>query len=401
MEHHGPLSVSQLTASITGLLEGQFPSVWIEGELSNVKPSSRGHLYFTLRDAEASLPCVMFRGDQRHLAFAPRDGDRVELRGRISVYAPRGAYQLISSSMVRAGAGRILAMIDERRRRLEAEGVFARSRALPAIPRRIAVITSPNGAAIRDILQILRRRGAPVDVLVVPVPVQGDPAAAEITRALQRVDAAGWAEVMILTRGGGSLEDLLAFSDEQLVRAIARCATPIVSAVGHETDWALSDFAADLRAPTPSAAAELVAPSRDELQTRILTARDLLQHSMRAQLERVGHRLSVAGTEELRFRLRSIMQPWYQRHDEALTAIRSAMATCLADRRARLSGTTGALAAASPYLALERGYAIVRSAAEGTDPGRILTRAEFARSAGALDVQFQDATLRVRRDSDE
>lgn len=396
MEQRVPHTVSELTASITSLLQDHFPRIWVEGELSNVKPSARGHLYFTLRDADASLPCVMFRGDQAGLGFAPRDGDRVELRGRITVYAPRGAYQLVAASMIRAGAGRILAMIDERRRRLEAEGLFARSRPLPAFPRRVGVLTSPTGAAVRDILQILKRRGAPVDVLVVPVPVQGDEAATRIRAALERVDAHGWADVLIVGRGGGSLEDLLAFSDENLVRAIATCRTPVISAVGHETDWALSDFAADLRAPTPSAAAELVAPARSELLSRVATARQTMQTGVRAAIDRARHRLRPVEAEELRFRMRGVLQPWYQRHDEALGTIRRSMETLLGDRRVRVRAARDALAAASPLLALERGYTIVRDRASG----RVLTRAGDAETNARLSIQFHDAEIRVRRESD-
>ena len=397
MDGSAPLTVSQLTDTIKDILERGFPRVTVTGEVSNFRPSARGHLYFSAKDERAVLSCVMFRGNAASLAFDPRDGDKVELRGSISVYPPRGAYQLIVRSMVRAGAGEILAMLEERRKRFHAEGLFERRRPLPAIPRTIAVVPSPTGAAIRDVLHVLRRRNAPVDVRVVPVPVQGAEAAGRIAAAVRYADRHHLGDVIVVTRGGGSIEDLLPFSDEAVVRAIAASATPVVSAVGHEVDRALSDDAADERAPTPSAAAEIVAPASMEIADRIARAgRDIVRLHV-DRLASVRRRFDHVGEDELRYRFRNLVQPWYQRHDEAWQAVRDAMERRLQERRGRLSVAAERIGAASPFLALERGYAIVRRR-----PGEeIVTRADATAPGDTLTVQFADGTIPAERTEDE
>ncbi|MDP3179177.1 MAG: exodeoxyribonuclease VII large subunit, partial [Spirochaetaceae bacterium] len=261
------LGVSELTALVRDALEGGFPSVVVEGEVSNCRPASSGHLYFTLKDRASMLQAVMFRYRTRGLGFEPADGMLVRARGSITVYAARGQYQLLAERLERSGEGDILAMLEERKRRLAAEGLFAedRKKPLPRFPERLAVVTSPTGAAIRDILNVVRRRNAGIDVVVIPTAVQGDEAPSQIVRGIRAANKWNLADVLVVGRGGGSLEDLLAFSDEEVVRAVAASRIPVVSAVGHETDWALCDFAADLRAPTPSAAAELVTESRTAL----------------------------------------------------------------------------------------------------------------------------------------
>ncbi|HLT43769.1 MAG TPA: exodeoxyribonuclease VII large subunit, partial [Luteimonas sp.] len=265
------LSPSQLNTLARGLLEDAFPLVWVEGELSSVARPSSGHLYFCLKDARAQVRCAMFRPKSTWLKFAPREGLRVLARGRLTLYEARGEYQLVLDHMEEAGEGALRRAFEELKARLQAEGLFdeARKRPLPAYVRRLAVLTSPTGAAVRDVLSVLARRFALLDVDVLPVQVQGATAAAQITAMLQRAAASGRYDVILLARGGGSLEDLWAFNDEWLARAIAASPVPVVSAIGHETDFSLSDFAADLRAPTPSAAAELLVPHADDLRRRL------------------------------------------------------------------------------------------------------------------------------------
>ncbi|RBH07639.1 exodeoxyribonuclease VII large subunit, partial [Xanthomonas oryzae pv. oryzae] len=268
------LTPSQLNALARDLLEGSFPLVWVEAELSSVTRPSSGHLYFTLKDARAQIRCAMFKPKSTWLKFQPREGLRVLARGRLTLYEARGDYQLVLDHMEEAGEGALRRAFDALRARLAAEGLFdaERKQSLPAHVQRLAVITSPSGAAVRDVLSVLARRFPLLEVDLLPSLVQGDSAAAQITSLLQRADASGRYDVILITRGGGSLEDLWAFNDERLARAIAAAQTPVVSAVGHETDFSLSDFVADVRAPTPSVAAELLVPDQRELVPRVRRA---------------------------------------------------------------------------------------------------------------------------------
>ena len=292
------LTPSQLNTLARDLLEGAFPLIWVEGELGNLSRPSSGHLYFTLKDSRAQVRCAMFKPKSTWLRFLPRDGMQVLARGRLTLYEARGEYQLVLDHMEEAGEGALRRAYEELRTRLAAEGLFdtERKRPLPRFVRRIGVITSPSGAAVRDVLSVLARRFPLVEADVLPVPVQGSGAAAQIVETLRDAIASERYDVLVLARGGGSLEDLWAFNDEHLARAIAASPVPIVSAVGHETDFSLSDFAADVRAPTPSVAAELMVPHRDDLlhRLRILEARLLnlqgqrlrqaMQRTDRAQL---------------------------------------------------------------------------------------------------------------------
>lgn len=256
------LTVSQLTKLIKSHLESRFPAVEVEGEISNFRPSSTGHYYFTLKDKGAMISAVMFKNRLGTLRFIPADGQLVRVRGRISLYELRGSYQIICESMERAGEGEILAMLEERKRHLAAEGLFdaGRKKPLPLFPKRIGVVTSPTGAALKDILRVTRRRNPGLDIVVIPTAVQGEEAGAKIAAQIRAAAGVPGLDLLIIGRGGGSLEDLLPFSDEEVVRAVAECPLPTLSAVGHEIDTALSDYAADGAAPTPSAAAELVSP---------------------------------------------------------------------------------------------------------------------------------------------
>jgi len=283
------LSVSQLNKAIKGLLEGEFRQIWIQGEISNFRPHSSGHWYFSLKDSKAMIKAVMFRGMNSGVKFKPADGLEVIVRGNISAYEPRGEYQIMCEAMEPVGAGALQLAFEQLKKKLELEGLFepSRKRPLPALPRHVAVVTSPTGAAIRDILNILGRRFAGLRVTVVPAVVQGDKAPASICAALALAQKMPDVDVMIVGRGGGSIEDMWCFNDEAVARAISNCRVPIISAVGHEIDFTIADFVADLRAPTPSAAAELVCKNAAEISETINTLKKRLWRSW-------SHRLQIA-----------------------------------------------------------------------------------------------------------
>ena len=264
-------SVSELTSGIRGLLETAFGEIWVEGEISNCKIWNSGHMYFTLKDGAAQIKGIMFRASLRYLRFKPADGLHVVARGALSVYEPKGEYQLACEHMEPKGLGALQLAFEQLKKQLQAEGLFerARKRALPALPRRIGIVTSLDGAALRDILKVLKRRAPHASVLIRPARVQGDDAVADVVTALRQIGKAPGVDVVIVARGGGSIEDLWAFNEEKVARAIAACPVPVVAGVGHETDVTIADFVADLRAPTPSAAAEMVVAANDEFCARI------------------------------------------------------------------------------------------------------------------------------------
>lgn len=287
------VSVSRLTKDIKLLLETSFPNVWVQGELSNFTHHSSGHMYFSLKDEFAQIPCVMWRSNNQHLFFAPKDGMRVLAKGRLSLYEKRGAYQLDIWHLQPAGTGDLQLAFEELKNRLRAEGLFApeHKQPLPRFPQRIGVVTSPTGAAIKDLVTVLQRRFPAVEIIINPVRVQGDGAASEIVRAIDAFNEYGQVDVVIVARGGGSLEDLWPFNEEMVARAVFRSRIPVISAVGHEVDFSICDFVADVRAPTPSAAAEIAVPARAELeaylqQTRVALANGLLE-KIRYQRERI------------------------------------------------------------------------------------------------------------------
>ncbi|HEY0719956.1 MAG TPA: exodeoxyribonuclease VII large subunit, partial [Gammaproteobacteria bacterium] len=288
-------SVSRLNREARALLEGHFPLMWIEGEISNLTRPASGHIYFSLKDPFAQVRCAMFRMRGMHLVFRPADGMQVLVRARLSLYEPRGDYQLIVEQMEEAGDGALRRAFEQLKQRLHAEGLFesARKRPLPPLPRRIGVVTSPSGAAIHDILTVLRRRFPAIPVILYPVPVQGAGAAAQIATMLRKAGERGECDVLIVGRGGGSLEDLWPFNEEVVARAIAASPIPVVSAVGHEVDVTIADFAADQRAATPSAAAEMVVPDRQEWQLRIERLQErltqALHHRLRHAHQSVAH----------------------------------------------------------------------------------------------------------------
>jgi exodeoxyribonuclease VII large subunit len=287
------LTVSELTARIRALLEDRFIEIWVEGELSNSRVWNTGHMYFTLKDAGAQIKGVMFRSALRALRFTPRDGLRVVARGRISVYDPKGEYQIVCEHLEPEGLGALQLAFDQLKQRLSAEGLFdqSRKRPLPALPRKIGVVTSLEGAAVRDIIHVLRRRYPNAHIVIRPARVQGEGAALDIARALAAIGKVAGVDVVIVGRGGGSIEDLWAFNEEVVARAIAGCPVPTISAVGHETDVTIADFVADLRAPTPSAAAEMVVARKDDFCARLERLAHRVNTTMAARLHRWESRL--------------------------------------------------------------------------------------------------------------
>jgi exodeoxyribonuclease VII large subunit len=354
------LTVSELTENIRSILEGSFSQVCVEGELSNCRPASSGHLYFNLKDSGAKIDAVMFKNRLRTLTFEPKDGMLLRVRGSLSVYAPRGTYSVVCEEMEIAGTGEILAMLEKRKQRLAAQGLFDtdRKRPLPRFPAAVGVVSSPTGAAVRDILNILDRR-AGVRVVILPAPVQGDGAAEIIAARIRQANQWQLVDVLIVGRGGGSLEDLLPFSEEEVVRAVAESKIPVVSAVGHEIDWALSDFAADLRAPTPSAAAELVSENRAAVTDTIKSLAQGLENTILSKLEKARLLLKPFDVQDMEYRFRSILQPRLIRLDDAKDALIRAISERSADLRGRIELASAVIEAGSPLAAMERGFSVV------------------------------------------
>jgi len=349
-------TVSRLNQAVQGLLEGTFPLIWVEGELSGVARPASGHLYFTLKDSGAQVRCALFRNRAQLLRFRPGDGMQVLVRARVGLYAPRGDYQLIVEHMEEAGDGALRRAFDELKDRLEREGLFdpAHKRPLPRSPRRLGVITSPTGAAIRDILSVLRRRFPGLPVLIYPVPVQGQAAAPAIAKALRTASERGDCDVLILARGGGSLEDLWAFNEEVVARAIYDCAIPVVSGVGHEVDVTIADLAADLRAATPSAAAELVSPLRDEWLLHVQRQARQLMERMERQLREKALRVQTLERRLAQQHPERRLQSQAQRVDELERRLGTAMDHRLRHRQSRLARLEDRLQHRSPARALER-----------------------------------------------
>jgi exodeoxyribonuclease VII large subunit len=296
------LTVTELNVRVRDLLETEFVEIWVEGELSNCRVWNTGHLYFTLKDSTAQVRAVIFRSAVRYLKFKPTDGLRVVARGRLSVYEPKGEYQLVCEHMEPHGLGALQLAFDQLKKRLQQEGLFdaSRKRPLPSLPRKIGVVTSLDGAAIRDIINVLRRRYANVHLIIRPTRVQGEGAATEIARGIGTIGRVPHVDVVIVGRGGGSIEDLWAFNEESVARAIAACPVPVISAVGHETDFTIADFVADLRAPTPSAAAELVVTAKDEFVGRINRLRDRIGAAVGARVQGRSQRVhAISGRPAL------------------------------------------------------------------------------------------------------
>jgi len=359
------LTVSKLTAEIKTLLEGGFPDVWVEGELSNLSIPQSGHAYFTLKDEHAQVRAVLFRSSQRFLKFTLQHGMMALCRGRVSVYGPRGEYQLILDYIEPKGVGALQLAFEQLKAKLEQEGLFdlEHKKPLPLLPRRIGIVTSPTGAAIRDMLRVIRRRHPKMHILVYPVPVQGTEAAPAIVEAIHYFNNEQKVDVMIIGRGGGSLEDLWAFNEEQVARAIHASRIPIISAVGHETDYTISDFTADLRAPTPSAAAEMVVESEHRFRDTIGALESRLINRMEQRIETA--RASLHEKVRLLGDPRRRVEQVAQRVDELVRRLALGLRQHVRRDRAQLSALAAGLDHLNPLGILSRGYSITKKLPEG------------------------------------
>lgn len=444
-----PLTVSELTSSVRNALESRFSSVWVEGEISNFKAHSSGHWYFTIKDQGAQLRAKCFRSTNTRIRFRPTDGLHIRARGRLSVYEPRGEYELVVEALDPVGEGALRIAFEQLRDRLQAEGLFARElkRQLPVFPRRVGVVTSPTGAAIRDILNVISRRTRTVHVLFSPARVQGDGAGRDIARAIRLINdhhreaerqgrTDDLVDVLIVGRGGGSTEDLWAFNEEEVARAIRASAIPVISAVGHETDFTIADFTADLRAATPSAAAELVAAKEDEIcaglselgrtlsrlmRFKISEARNRVQQQALSQaFDEVRGRLRIAQrettsathrlqilvgqtvrnaqgrTERMAFklspeRLHTLLSNATIRFESARNSCNASVKSQVEEARARLGLAAASLDALSPLAVLQRGYAIAES-----EDGRLLRDARAISVGDAVRVRLAKGRIDAR-----
>jgi exodeoxyribonuclease VII large subunit len=422
--------VRDIVSAVRTALEREYPDVWVEGEISNFRPAESGHLYFSLKDESAQLRIVMFRSQARLLKFRPENGLKVVARGRVTLYEGRGELQLMAEYLEQQGAGALQLAFEQLKAKLHAEGMFAaeRKKKIPALPKKIGVVTSPRGAVIQDILNVLRRRHNTVHVLIFPAQVQGETAASEVASGVRWFNRSGGVEVIIVARGGGSIEDLASFNDEGLARTIAASEIPVISAVGHETDFTICDFVADLRAPTPSAAAELVIKSKQELDERLATLRTHLARALRLRLleyekrlERLARHGAFGGMQtalarrqqkidDLVFRMSAaqsnVFRQMHRRLDVAATRVRhhdlrsrftarrreievrvqnlaSAFRNYLVRRQSRTQTLAAQLQSLSPISILERGYALVFDA-----EGRLLKDARQVRDGDTITAQL-------------
>ncbi len=370
------------------LLDAGLPALWVEGEISNLSCPASGHWYFTLKDRDAQIRCAMFRTKNQLLRFRPKDGDRLVVRGRVSLYEPRGDYQLIAEQMEPAGEGALKLAYEQLKAKLAAEGLFddARKRELPEFPRRIAVVTSATGAAVRDVLHVLARRFPPASVLVIPVPVQGAAAAPAIVAGIDLASGRGDCDVLILARGGGSLEDLWSFNDERVARAIHRSALPVVTGIGHETDFTIADFVADVRAPTPTGAAQLSTPDRDAVSARLHGAVERLALAVRRQIHHQGQESRHLERRLAQAHPGAKLQQQAQRLDELDGRIAAAM-----QRRLREAGLRHAQLAQR----LRRSHAGLKVAVETERVARFVERLQAA-IAQAVNTAGQRLALAQR-----
>ena len=348
--------VRELVGRVRELAERQFPDVWVEGEISNLRPAPSGHVYFTLKDAEAQLPVVLFRRQAMLLRFRPDNGLHVLVRGCVSVYEQRGQMQLVAETMEPVGAGSLQLAFEQLKEKLKAEGLFDadRKRPLPAFPRTVGIVTSPTGAVIRDFLNIAGRRHSGLNVLVCPVSVQGENSPAEVEGALAALNASGLVDVIVVARGGGSLEDLAAFNSERVARAIASSSLPVVSAVGHETDFTIADFVADLRAPTPSAAAELITEAQHRIAEHLENQVHRLDRAARFHLLQSRQRLSQVPVARFEARIASVLHRRQQQLDDIARRMEDAVCDPIRIRRRRVDGLAAAILRHDPRQPLGR-----------------------------------------------
>lgn len=416
MQANDILSVSQLTLSIKKHLEGKFQTVKVQGEITNFKSQASGHLYFTLKDAESQISAVLFRGNAMGLSRVPKNGDQVIVQGEISVYAPRGNYQLIIRQLEFAGVGELLLRLHALKNKLEGMGWFdkARKKPLPASPKTIGVVTSPTGAVIQDILNILSRRHAGFHLILNPVKVQGDGAAVEIARAIDQFNAHQMADVLIVGRGGGSLEDLWPFNEEIVAEAIFRSHIPIISAVGHETDFSISDFVADLRAPTPSAAAELVMAAADHHLSHLAAFQRQFDQRVKHYMASLEQKIALVQKHPLLSSPYAMIESATQRLDDYGEALVHAAHQLLHTQRLKVEGLQRQLAALSPQVRithLKEKLKSIASHLKSINPRNLLTKgysilfqensnsaivsSKELRAGDKVRIQLQDGTAKA------
>jgi exodeoxyribonuclease VII large subunit len=430
-------TVRDLVAAVRTHIEREYSDAWVEGEISNFRAPDSGHLYFTLKDGNAQIRVVMFRSSAKLLRFRPGDGLQVVVRGRVTVYEDRGELQISAEYLEPKGAGSLQIAFEQLKAKLEAEGMFTaeRKKAIPSLPSRIGVVTSPQAAALRDILNILQRRHHSVNLLIFPAQVQGEAAATEVAAGVRYFSKHGSVDVVIVARGGGSAEDLAAFNDEGLARTVAASMIPVISAVGHETDFTILDFVADLRAPTPSAAAELVIRSRQEVEDHVATLHERLERAMRYRLligrqafmELTQHRAFARiadvinqrqqKVDDLTFRLeraerqlleqmrrkwemfsgvvrhydlRRLLSGMQRQMDAATAALSAVMRNVLLQNKVRMERMTTALESLSPLAILERGYALVFDSA-----GKLLKDAALVGSGDEISARLARGEIRA------
>ena len=387
------LSVSDLTSMIKTTLESGFYGLVVEGEISGFRPASTGHWYFSLKDQKAVISCAMWRSSVPRVGFIPKDGMKVIVTGSLSVFEPRGTYQIICTSMKVAGEGDILAMLEERKRKFAALGYFDQElkKPIPKRPNRVPVVTSPTGAALQDILQITGRRNNGMDIIILPAVVQGSDAAPTIAKRIDEVNEFLLADVIIVGRGGGSIEDLLPFSEECVIEAIHRSRIPVISAVGHEIDWAISDYVADLRAPTPSAAAELVCESSLDQREKVSQLCSAMYDALYVKLNEVKLRLAAFSPSNARLQLDSRLNRIRMQLDSETQDMQHSIHNLITLRSSRAELLKHKIMALSPLAVLDRGYSIVTDS-----EGRTLKSISQTRSGDVISVKMSDGSVSAK-----
>lgn len=384
------LTVSDLTSLIKNTLEGSFYNLTVEGEISGFKPASTGHWYFSLKDEGAVISAVIWRSTIPRISFLPKDGQRVIVKGSISVYGPRGTYQIVCTSMEPFGEGDILAMLEQRKRHYAELGYFDESlkKPIPKRPNKVAIITSPTGAALQDILQITGRRSPNLDLIILPAVVQGPDAAESVALRIKEVNEFLLADVMIVGRGGGSIEDLLPFSEDCVIEAIHNSDIPVISAVGHEIDWALSDFVADLRAPTPSAAAELVCESTLDQQAKVESLRASMKESMASRISAIRLRVAAFSKENAKAQLESRLSHNRMRLDYAISALKREIYNLFEVKKTKVQMLSHKIEVLSPLSILDRGYGILT-----TKDGKTLRSVSQIKAGDMMEITLNDGRL--------
>lgn len=412
-EEASVFSVSDLNKAIKNQLEGEFPIVWLRGEISNFKPHSSGHFYFTLKDSKAQISAVMFKGFNRHVQFKPEDGMEVMVRGKVTVYEPRGSYQIFCEVMEPVGLGALQIAFEQLKKKLQSEGLFdkTKKRPIPKLPNKVAIITSPTGAAIRDMLNVLGRRMKTLDITIFPCSVQGTSATKEIVKAIDLANQMGGFDVMIVGRGGGSIEDMWSFNEEPVARAIANSKIPTVSAVGHEIDFTIADFVADLRAPTPSAAAELISQNAQDVIDKIQAHFKNLRFSFAKKLAHDKQRVDFLGRKlvDPRRKLQDLSIRLDELEERLVGAIRRSfeskkmksqmlearlpllLKNSLAKSRERFVKLASNLDSMSPLKVLDRGYSIVKN-----DKGQVLKSNKSVKAGDNLEILLLEGKISAK-----